>query len=774
MIAIRPVLFIDDNPAFGELFKLFLEAHSDFPVCTFENGDDALAYLSAHPVSAVVSDYDMPDIDGISILRVVRRQYPDLPFIMLTGMGDQQTAIDALNAGADFYQTKGHRFEEQVVDLANKIRVLSERAAAQEAVLRKDRILEAISYATGHLLRGNDWESEITEILSRIGEATKAHMTFLLPLRYPDGRHNGSLWLKNPSISHPGPEELSRLIAPLFLPRSGNPENIVLSSSSCTEPLLLEFMKRQSLETLLLVPVMEESQPWGVFGCGRLPELEPFSQVEEHALRMAADLIGSLRYRLYIEEVFRNPVEESVVGVFFIRNDRFFYVNPRLCQIVGYPRERIIGADIFANIHHDDRDAVREIYRRIMDGTVPSAHLECRVFRSDRRIIVLDLYLTAIIEEEERCVVGNMMDITKRRAAEAALIESEERFRLLFSNIHDLVFLHSLPAMDRPDAIIEMNDASLRILGYQHQALYTLPTRVLFHGSSRADWDRHCRTALKTAGVTSELSMLNTGGAGVPIEISTHQMVLNGRDVLLSVARDITDRKEAEATIRDGEERLKENMLTSLREKETLLKEIHHRVKNNMQIIISLLKLQEFKTTDPAVQELLRDCSSRIYSMVIVHEKIYQSTGLSGVYLDEYARELCTRIISDYEEKTGAIRFDLVAHDRVMVDIATGIPIGLILNELITNSIKYAFPAHHNGEIRIEIKKDRNCTITVSDNGVGLPEGFDERTHSSLGVVLVTKLAYQLGGEAVWTSDNGTVCTVTFPLEKEHMEKKVA
>jgi two-component sensor histidine kinase len=183
-----------------------------------------------------------------------------------------------------------------------------------------------------------------------------------------------------------------------------------------------------------------------------------------------------------------------------------------------------------------------------------------------------------------------------------------------------------------------------------------------------------------------------------------------------------------------------------------------------MQIIISLLKLQDYKTEDPVVHEIIRDCRSRIYSMAVIHEKLYQTHELSSIRLEEYIRDIAGRVIHEFETESSRVCFTIEENTPVLVDIGTGIPLGLIINELLTNSMKYAFMPGEDGNIAISIFHTGNhLTLSVSDSGRGLPEKFNSDTADTLGTELIRSLAFQLGGTAAWTKGPGTTCTITVP-----------
>ena len=197
---------------------------------------------------------------------------------------------------------------------------------------------------------------------------------------------------------------------------------------------------------------------------------------------------------------------------------------------------------------------------------------------------------------------------------------------------------------------------------------------------------------------------------------------------------------------------------------EALLKEIHHRVKNNLQVISSLLKLQSKYVKDERCVEILMESCNRIKSMAMIHEELYRSDNLSNIDCGSFLRRLVSSLISSYGVDSGRISVKIEA-DCHSCKIGTAIPCGLIINELISNSIKHAFPKERKGEIAVSFHKGRNNEIefTVSDNGVGIPEGMDFKKTGSLGLHLVTIIAEdQLGGEVDLDRKGGTRFIVRF------------
>ena len=220
-----------------------------------------------------------------------------------------------------------------------------------------------------------------------------------------------------------------------------------------------------------------------------------------------------------------------------------------------------------------------------------------------------------------------------------------------------------------------------------------------------------------------------------------------------AVLTDITKRKQIEEHIRE-----------SLKEKEVLLKEIHHRVKNNMQIISSLLNLQSRYITDKQAIEMFTESQDRIKSMALVHEKLYRSKDFTKINFKEYIESLSKSLLRSYDEKRSKITLKINVSD-VLLGVDYAIPCGLVINELVSNSLKHAFPEGKEGEITISFQspKKNEFILIVSDNGIGLPKDFDFDKTESLGLYLVSILAKdQLQGKISADGTKGTKFQITF------------
>jgi PAS domain S-box-containing protein len=232
-------------------------------------------------------------------------------------------------------------------------------------------------------------------------------------------------------------------------------------------------------------------------------------------------------------------------------------------------------------------------------------------------------------------------------------------------------------------------------------------------------------------------------------------------EYIITAAHDITRQKKDAEVIQ-----------ASLAEKEILLREVHHRVKNNLQIIISLINLQRRQTDDPNLKQFLMDTNNRIRAMALVHQKLYQSESLSHIDLADYLRYLSTQIFSYYSVNTQRVNL-VVEIETISIDINRAIPIGLIMNELVSNALKHAFPGDRNGTITLTGRLEDNLlTLTVSDDGVGMPPAYDWKNTKTLGLRLINILADQIGGTITLGGTQGTTFIMTVRLNPSEEIKK--
>ncbi len=216
--------------------------------------------------------------------------------------------------------------------------------------------------------------------------------------------------------------------------------------------------------------------------------------------------------------------------------------------------------------------------------------------------------------------------------------------------------------------------------------------------------------------------------------------------------KDISERKEREQALAE-----------SLAEKNVMLQEIHHRVKNNLQVICSLLNLQT-QTTDPHIAEIMQESQNRVRSMALVHENLYQSENLSKINLERYVKDLSENLLRSYRSR-GSLTHINVDVSNLYLNIDTAVPCGLIINELVSNALKYAFPQGHGGEVNIQIAQlaHQELTLTVADNGMGLPNEINIEQTKTMGLRMVKSLIRQISGTLMVNREAGTSFQIVFP-----------
>jgi len=357
--------------------------------------------------------------------------------------------------------------------------------------------------------------------------------------------------------------------------------------------------------------------------------------------------------------------------------------------------------------------------------------------------------------------------------------------------------------------IQRVNQAALRLLGYNESELIDQPFAMLganIGQDHNPDFSQHWFATLRQTGLVNdfETSLKTKGDQNIPVSLSG-SIVRNKHsqpEGIVCVGRDLSERKRAEATLRRAHDELElrvqkrtaelatangalqieiterkraeEQIKASLREKEVLLQEIHHRVKNNLQVISSLLNLQSGYLECPQASDIFKDSQHRVRSMALIHEKLYRSENLAEIDFGEYIQDLAAYLFRSQNASSRGITLTVQA-EHVFLDVDAAVPCGLIVNELVSNTLKHAFPNGQTGESQIAMRADANhhVTLIVSDNGVGFPPELDFGQTESLGLQLVNTLVDQLDGTIELYHKNGTNFKITFSTRVEKAQNSL-
>lgn len=513
-----------------------------------------------------------------------------------------------------------------------------------------------------------------------------------------------------------------------------------------------------------------------------VPEFAPNGSLES-TLIIARDITSLKRAEVALrqsEELFRRLFEESPIGIAlnFAYNTQLTKVNRRFCEMLGYQPEDLMTLTDKAITYPDDWLVEQPLLDQLTAGDIATYQLEKRYIQRHGEPLWVQFTTTAIRDPRGTLLFSLAMaeDISQRKRIEAehqqaemALRQSEEQFRRLFQDAPIAI------ALVHPQTyrFLHVNAMYSTMTGYSAAELLEMTFVDLTYAE---DIEKDTVLAKRVAnGEISQFQMekrlISKSGEIKWANLTTTLIRDQSGTPLYSMGmiEDISERKQAE-----------EQLKASLQEKEVLLKEIHHRVKNNLQIISSLLRMQSRQTNDAYTGEFFKEAQDRVQSMAFIHEQLYQSPNLSSIDFGDYLQTLVNHLFRSYG----------INHKQVLLSIETNgmnltlnsaIPCGLIVNELVSNSLKYAFPNGQQGKISIhlhtqstpEVMLNTQVLLKITDDGVGISQDIIWQNTHSLGLRIVRNLVAQLKGNISLDRQHGTSFTITFPIASQPGANKI-
>ena len=489
---------------------------------------------------------------------------------------------------------------------------------------------------------------------------------------------------------------------------------------------------------LLLIPKWPE-----IIGLPSLPRAleEVRSLNEKMSLRMGELKESRDKYSALIETT-------NTGFVILDQQGKVLDANAEYVRLAGYQRlDEIRGRSVteWTAEYEKDRNA-EEVKRCFERGCV--RNLEIDYVDKHGKVIPVEINATVVTINGEPQIFTLCNDITDRRAVEGTLRVSEEKYRNLFNNSEVAMFRTRFDGSE----VLDVNQKFLDIVGRTREETLGRPSAILW--ADPAERQAMVRR-LAADGRVAELEFKMLNKHGEVRHCITSLVLYPEQGILEGSILDITDRVEASDSLKK-----------SLKEKEILLSEIHHRVKNNMAIISSFLSLQSKHIKDESVRQVFLESRQRIKSMALVHEKLYRSGDLKNIDIGAYIAELSNDLLQAYHIGPIAVRINA---DPFRMGLDMLIPFGLILNEIITNALKHAFSGITEPAIDITLRQEGGDTavLIVSDNGVGLPADEEILKKNTLGMDVIKSLTSQLEGMLEIDRSSGTKITLRFPLKDE-------
>jgi PAS domain S-box-containing protein len=453
------------------------------------------------------------------------------------------------------------------------------------------------------------------------------------------------------------------------------------------------------------------------------------------------------------EERFRQVVESAPSAMVMIGPaGQIVMVNAQSEKLFGYARDEMLGQPIeilvperFRGKHPGLRTAFfsRPLARPMGEGR------DLYGLKKDASEFPIEIGLNPIETDEGTMVLSAIVDISGRK-------RMEERFRQVVESAPSAMVM-----IGASGNIAMVNAQSEQLFGYRRDEMLGQPIEILVPERFRSNHPE-LRTAFfsrplaRPMGEGRNLYGLKKDGSEFPIEIGLNPIETDEGGMVLSAIVDISDRKQKE-----------ERIQAALREKDILLGEIHHRVKNNLQVINSLLDLQIDRIEDNFILDILRESQNRIKSMALIHQSLYESKDFGQVDFGIFLDWIAPTLVSSYGVDLDRVTLDIDAVE-VQLPINAAVPCGLITNELITNALKHGFPDQRHGLIKIQLSRESetHAILCISDNGQGIPEDLDLAKTDTLGLQLVHLLTDQLGGKLTINRANPTAFVLRFPIQR--------
>ena len=894
MKQIFKILLLEDNPYDAKLVQLELsKTIKKFESRVVQDEKNFLNELENFQPDLILSDYAMPQFTGMEALEIAKKKCPEIPFIIVTGSVNEETAIKCMRWGAWDYVIKDKLIHlRHAVTNAIKLKTENEKKKLVEEALKKseeqfrliaENTTDNIALVTFDLKAKYVYVSpSVKSVLGYDPEDLlgRSFFGFIHPedkkLLFPLLKKYVNLKIKKLLI---GKEStFSETIEFRFKNKTGNwrfmqsslnivGKQLLSVARDITERKQVEEALRKSEEQFRLITentsdiitlqtfdmkssytyvspsikALSGYEPEELLGRSAFEFIHPddkkklYPQLMKYVnLKIKKLLTGkessyteTIEYRiknksgnwryaqstgnivgdqlLFVtrditkrkkaeeelrvsEKKYRSLIENIQDGVFIIQDAKLQFVNEPFVGMTGYSVEEMNGMNFKDLVAPEDIDMVADRYhRRQANENIPSEY-EFRLLHKDKKTrVIVNMNVSLITYQGRVASMGTLKDITERKRAEVlqkalynisiALNTTEsidELYRIIRDNLGTVIDTTNFYVAlydEKTDMISLPFDVDKKDDYETFPAGKTLTAYVIRTGKPLLVDDKLLAKLIKE-GKVEYIGAPSKIWLGVPLKVENKVigvvMVQSYDDPHLYAEKDmeILTFVSKEIALAIQHKQSEEQVKRDLEEKEVLLEEVYHRVKNNMQLISSLLKLQSVHITDKRALELFENSRNRVKSMAFIHDALYRSKDMANIDFAKYVKRLTTQISVSYDADSNLVKIKIDIKD-VLLDINVGIPCGMIINELVSNSFKYAFPEGRKGEISISLtSKNQVYELCVKDNGIGISGKIDFENPQTLGLLLVSTLTKQLDGILEIEKVKGTSFKITF-------EKKV-
>lgn len=449
-----------------------------------------------------------------------------------------------------------------------------------------------------------------------------------------------------------------------------------------------------------------------------------------------------------LENRFRQAVESAPNAIVMVNESgTILMVNAQTEFSFGYSRTEMVGQAVEMLVPERFRAGhagYRQAYLADPVSRPMGAGRELFGLRKDGSEFPVEIGLALIDSRDETLILSSIVNLTQRKRL-------EHRFRQAVESAPNAIVM-----VNESGTIVMVNAQTELSFGYTRTEMLGQTVEMLVPERFRAGHVGFRKAYLanpvsRPMGAGRELFGLRKDGTEFPVELGLSLIDSHEETLILSSIVDITERRNASDKLKQA-----------LSEKEMLLKEVYHRVKNNLQVVSSLINLQAGNVNNAETADLLKQSADRIKAMALLHEKLYHSKDLARIDFNDYIRSLVDHLLFGYGAHSDKVTLNMKV-DKVFLGVDTAIPCGLIINELLSNALKHAFPGDRHGEINITFTQNQGeYSLTITDNGIGFPSELDFKKSSSLGLQLVDTLTNQLMGRMSLDRANGSTFTLRF------------